>query len=209
MTSVELFLAFLAATAVFAYVPGPAVLYTAAQTVAGGRRAGFLASLGIHIGGYAHVFLAAFGLAAFLEAVPTAYLVMKIAGAAYLVWLGVKMIRSPEGVGAIEIAAPRTGGRAFLDSVVVEALNPKVALFYVAFLPQFVDPSAAIAVWAQFVVLGVLVNVMFSSADVVTVILSDRIVARARRSNATVKWMQRGAGAVLCGLGLKLALQKS
>ena len=68
MTSVELFLAFLAATAVFAYVPGPAVLYTAAQTVAGGRRAGFLASLGIHIGGYAHVFLAAFGLAAFLEA---------------------------------------------------------------------------------------------------------------------------------------------
>lgn len=212
MTSLDLFLGFLAAAAVFAYLPGPAILYTAAQTVARGRTAGFMAALGLHIGGYAHVILATFGLAALLTAIPTAYFAMKLAGAVYLIWLGAKLILSPEGVASADgaMAQPsRSARRAFFDSVVVEALNPKVALFYVAFLPQFVDPAAGIAIWAQFLVLGVIVNCMFSSADIVTVLLSDRIMAKARSSAALVEWAQRGAGAALCGLGVTLALQRN
>lgn len=209
MTSVELFLGFLAAAAVFAYLPGPATLYTAAQTVARGRRAGFMAALGLHVGGYAHVILATFGLAALLTAVPTAYMAMKIGGAIYLIWLGVKLIVSPEGAPKVEGGRSRSARRAFVDSMIVEALNPKVALFYVAFLPQFVDPSAAMAIWAQFLILGVIVNFMFSSADVVVVLLSDRIMAKARSSTALVEWAQRGAGAALCGLGVTLAFQRN
>jgi threonine/homoserine/homoserine lactone efflux protein len=144
MPSIELFLAFLATTAVFAYIPGPAMLYAAAQTLARGRWSGLMASLGIHIGGYAHVFAAAAGLSVLFHAVPMLYLAVKLAGAAYLVWLGISLFRA-KAAGDAELPeiTHKSGRRAFFESITVEVLNPKTAIFFLAFLPQFIDASAA------------------------------------------------------------------
>ena len=129
MPSHDLLIAFFIATAVFAYMPGPAMLYTAAQTIARGQRAGWMASLGIHVGGYVHVIAAALGLAVLFQAVPVLYVAVKFAGAAYLVWLGIKLFFSKASVSVssiqLDAKSPR---RAFYESVTVEVLNPKTAI---------------------------------------------------------------------------------
>lgn len=201
MPGTDLLIAFFLATAVFAYMPGPAMLYATAQTLAGGARAGWFAALGIHIGGYAHVLAAAFGLALLFETVPVLYTVLKFGGAAYLVWLGIQMWRAPKSE---EVAAPRR--TTFRTSVMVEVLNPKTALFYLAFLPQFTDPAAALPIWAQLVVLGTVVNVMFSSADVACVLLAGRLSHYLRSGARRAMWLRRVGGTVLVGLGARLAL---
>lgn len=209
MTSPELFLAFLAASAVFAFMPGPAMLYAAAQTLAQGRRAGLMAALGIHLGGYVHVILAALGLAAILATVPSVYLAVKLAGAAYLIWLGVSMILTRRIGGDLPKLAPRSPRRAFLDSVAVEVLNPKAATFFLAFLPQFADASAATPVWAQMLILGTVVNVMFGVADLVCVQMASAVETRMRRSGGALVWARRTGGSLLVALGLDLALRRA
>ncbi len=208
MPSTDLLLAFAAATLLFAYFPGPALIYVAAQTVARGRRAGLMAALGIHLGCYAHVAAATLGLSAIFRHVPEAYAVVKIAGALYLVWMGIGMIRR-RGEGAKrppEVA--RSARRAFVESVMVEVLNPKVAIFFIAFLPQFVDPHAGLPVALQFLVLGVIVNLTFSSADLLTVVAASTITARLRRTSAGLRAMRVAAGSLLIGLGARLALER-
>ncbi len=114
MPSTELLIAFLATTAVFAYIPGPAMLYAAAQTIARGRWSGLMAALGIHLGGYAHVFAAAAGLSILFHAVPVLYMAVKLAGAAYLVWLGIALFRArADGDAALPGIEPKSGRRAF------------------------------------------------------------------------------------------------
>lgn len=210
MPSHELLIAFAVTTAIFAYIPGPAMLYAAARTVASGRSSGLMAALGIHLGCYVHVFAAAAGLSVLFHAVPVLYLVVKLGGAIYLIWLGISMFRQrPDGDAGIEAIRPKPGRRAFLESVAVEVLNPKTALFFLAFLPQFVDASAAFPVWLQFVILGAMVNLMFSSADVVCVFLANGMVNRLKCSGRAQQYLRRAGGAVLVGLGLRLALEKS
>ena len=206
MPGLDLLIPFAIATAVFAYFPGPALLYTAAQTLARGRRAGFMAALGIHLGCYVHVFAAALGLSAVLEYVPELYLALKLAGAAYLIWLGISMWRQQAASGGTMELPAKTARRAMLESMAVEILNPKVALFFIAFLPQFVDPSAGLPVSLQFLILGVIVNFAFSSADVITVFLSDHVVGYLKRSGQGMRIAQRLGGGVLIGLGVRLAL---
>ncbi|CDZ45200.1 LysE family translocator [Neorhizobium galegae] len=210
MPSTELFLAFLATTIVFAYIPGPAMLYAAAQTLARGRWSGLMASLGIHIGGYAHVFVAAAGLSVLFHAVPMLYLAVKLAGAAYLVWLGISLFRA-KAAGDLELPeiAQKSGRRAFFESITVEVLNPKTAIFFLAFLPQFIDASAAFPIWLQFAILGTIVNLMFSSADILCVFLAGAVITRLKRSSGAQRLMQRAGGALLVGLGAHLALQRS
>jgi threonine/homoserine/homoserine lactone efflux protein len=208
MASWDVLAAFALATFVFAAFPGPALLYTAAQTVARGRRGGLLAALGIHVGCYAHVFAAAFGLSALFQHVPELFIAVKLAGAVYLVWLGIGMLRAP-AAGMMPAVRDRSTRRAFAESVVVELLNPKVALFFIAFLPQFVDPAAALPVWAQFLILGVVVNMAFSSADLVTVFFTGAVVARLRRSGAAQRAARWLGGGVMIGLGARLALDRS
>ncbi len=208
MPGLDLLIPFAIATALFAYFPGPALLYTAAQTLARGRRAGFMAALGIHLGCYAHVIAAALGLSAVLEYVPTLYVVLKLAGAAYLVWLGIAMWRRRAAAGGTVEPATMTTRRALLESMIVELLNPKVALFFLAFLPQFVDPSAGLPVALQFLILGVIVNFAFTSADILTVLLADQVVTRLRRSGRGTRVFQRIGGGVLMALGLRLALDR-
>ena len=208
MPPVETLLAFLAATLVFAAMPGPAILYAAARALAQGRGAGLRAAMGIALGGLVHVAAAALGLSALFHAVPVLYAGVKIAGAAYLVWLGIGMLRARAEVIAVPQAAEVTARRAFRQSVLVEVLNPKTALFFVAFLPQFVDPAAAFPVWVQFVVLGVTVTAIFGLADVVAVVFAAAVAGRVAGSARAAAWANRAGGAVLVGLGLRLAADR-
>ncbi len=210
MPSVDLLVAFAVATILFAYMPGPAMLYTAAQTVARGRRAGYIAALGIHVGGYVHVVAAAAGLAVLMSAVPVLYGAVKFAGAAYLVWLGISLWRQDADARMEHpIISTKSGRRAFVESVTVEVLNPKTAMFFIAFLPQFADPTATLPIWAQLLVLGTFVNVAFSSADIVCVRLADAVVIRLRSSSGMQNVLRKLGGSILIGLGVHLATQRN
>ena len=208
MPSLEHLIPFFLATLVFAVMPGPAILYTAAQTLARGRRGGFLAALGIHIGGFVHVIAAVAGLSAVFKLVPEAYTAVKIAGALYLVWLGIGIIRGRRVKADLPQVRDRQARRALLESVVVEVLNPKVAIFYIAFLPLFVDPAATAPVWLQFLVLGVIVNLAFSAMDIVTVLLTSSMLRRLRESGLGEKLLRWLGGSILIGLGARLAVSE-
>ena len=206
----ELLVAFFITTAVFAYIPGPAMLYAAAQTLARGRLAGLMASLGIHLGCYVHVLAAAAGLSVLFHAVPTLYLVVKLAGAGYLVSLGISLFRAKATATSPRRQPCRNRAGALSSRASpVEVLNPKTAIFFLAFLPQFIDASALFPVWLQFVVLGTLVNVMFSSADVVRVLLASAVFSKLRSSDRAQRVLRRMGGALLVGLGTHLALQRT
>jgi len=210
MPSTELLLAFLVTTVIFAYIPGPAMLYAAAQTLARGRWSGLMATLGIHVGGYVHVIAAAAGLSVLFHAVPTLYTAVKIVGAIYLIWLGISLFRAKANGDLASGSLPtKSARRVFFESITVEVLNPKTALFFLAFLPQFIDASAAFPVWLQLMLLGTIVNLIFSSADVVCVFMAGAIINRLRGSNGARRMMQRAGGSILVGLGLHLAFQKS
>lgn len=209
MASWETLLAFATLTLLVAYFPGPALLYTAAQTIAHGKKAGLMAMLGIHLGCYLHVFAAAFGLSAVFKHVPELYLAVKLAGALYLVWLGIGMIRSRLGAAEAQtVAPPKTVKRALIDSFIVEVLNPKVALFFIALLPQFVDPAGSLPVWAQFLILGTIVNFAFSSADLVTVFGASLVMKTMKASRAGFALGRWLGGSLMIGLGVKLATDK-
>lgn len=208
MASWETLLAFAAVAIAVAYFPGPALLYTAAQTIAHGRRAGFMAMLGIHLGCYVHVVAAAFGLSAVFKHVPELYVAVKLAGALYLVWLGIGMIRSKLGGEDVAVSPPKTVKRALRDSFIVEILNPKVALFFIALLPQFVDPAASLPVWAQFLILGTIVNFVFSSADLVTVLGASVVVQTMKKSRAGFAFGRWIGGSLMIALGIKLATDR-
>jgi threonine/homoserine/homoserine lactone efflux protein len=183
MPSINVLLPFLVTTAIFAFIPGPAMLYAAAQTLSGGRPAGLMAALGIHIGCYAHIITAAAGLSVLFHAVPTLYLAVKLAGAAYLIWLGVSLFCSsgPTVAGEIQ-STPKAGRRAFFERITVEVLNPKTAIFFLAFLPQFVDATATFPVWLQLAILGFAVNAMVTLADVVCVLFAEFIISRTMKT---------------------------
>lgn len=208
MASWETLLAFATLTLLVAYFPGPALLYTAAQTIAHGKKAGLMAMLGIHLGCYVHVFAAAFGLSAVFKHVPELYLAVKMAGALYLVWLGIGMIRSRLSAPDQPVAPPKTVKRALVDSFIVEILNPKVALFFIALLPQFVDPAASLPVWAQFLILGTIVNFAFSSADLVTVFGATLVMKTMKASRAGFALGRWLGGSLMIGLGVKLAADR-
>lgn len=192
--------AFILAALGFAYLPGPAMLYTAAQTLGRGRRAGWLAVVGVHMGCYVHVIAAALGLALLFAAIPPAYIAMKIVGGLYLLWIGLKLWQ--QGIRAHGDEVPlATTKRVLRDSFLVEVLNPKTALFFVAFLPQFVQPESAMPVAWQLLWLGIATNVLFSSADVVVVLLASPLREWLQRSRGSSTLIQRIGGSVLMGLG--------
>lgn len=208
MAPIDLLLAFALATFLFAALPGPAILYTAAQTLARGKRGGLLAAFGIHLGGYVHVVAAAIGLSALFKLVPALYFVMKIAGALYLIWVGISLIRSARQNDKGALPAAKNSHRIFLESVMVEVLNPKAALFFVAFLPQFVDPAAALPVWVQFLILGTIVNVTFGLADVITVFVTAGVMGALKQTDTAQRWVKWVGGSLMAGLGVRLAFER-
>jgi threonine/homoserine/homoserine lactone efflux protein len=199
---------FAGAALVLLVIPGPAVLYIVAQSVAQGRSAGLVSMLGIQAGGLVHVAAAALGLSALLVQSALAFNVVKYAGAAYLVYLGLRKLLGREQLEGGGARATISRARLFRQGIVVNVLNPKTALFFFAFLPQFVDPDAG-AVGLQIAFLGVLF--------IALAILSDGLYALAAGSAAG--WL-RGrpaflraegwiSGSVLVGLGLATAFSGS
>lgn len=210
MPSADLLIPFFLASAVFACVPGSSMLYAAARTLASGRKVGWWSALGFHVAGLGHVAAAAFGVSTLLAVMPALFTAMKLAGAAYLLWLGLKYLRdaraplSPPGKAAMPTAC-----KALRDSVIVEAMNPKTALFFLAFLPQFTDPSAEFPIWAQIIILGAVVNVMFSVMDAILIEASHALAFRLRASEGFFRLLKRLGGGVLIALGVNLALARS
>ncbi|MBM3648582.1 MAG: LysE family translocator [Alphaproteobacteria bacterium] len=196
------FLFFLAAASLIALSPGPGIFYVAARTLADGRTAGLASSLGTGLGGLVHVVAGAVGVSALVLASAEAFIVLKIAGAIYLVWLGIKTMR--EARFAMPVAASGVGaGKALRDGIVVEALNPKTAAFFLAFLPQFVVPAAG-PVWLQFLVLGLISVALNTAVDVVVAIMAARVRSMALARRSLLDHLRIGAGMAIAGLGLLL-----
>ena len=226
MPDSQLLIAFFASAVIFAYAPGPSTLYAAAQTIAGGRKQGLRAAFGIHLGGYFHVAIVAMGVASLFTAMPIAYTAMKVVGSVYLCVLGITMWRSTatrqidqrastDAADSIErhvdgsnvTRTERTGGeKTLFQSALVEILNPKTAIFYLAFLPQFTDPAGAWPVSIQLLILGTIVNFLFSSADLLCVFFAERIVSIMTNGQASTTMASRIAGVLLILLGVNLFL---
>jgi len=159
----ELLVPFLAATAVFSFTPGPGMLYMAVQTMAHGARAGWLSSVAFHLASYLHILVAAFGVTVLLKTAPVLLIVLKIIGGCYLTWMGIRLWKRPKiYVPTVQLSNAKPSRRAFRDSLTIETLNPKSALFYFAFLPQFTTVEATFPVWLQILALGIIANVVFS-----------------------------------------------
>ncbi len=196
------FLLFLLAASLIALSPGPGIFYVAARTLAGGRGEGLASSLGTGIGGFVHVLAGAAGVSALIMASAEAFALLRIAGALYLVWLGIKTIRDG---GSLQPASVTRSGtaRAFREGIAVEALNPKTAAFFLAFLPQFVDPSSG-PVWLQFVALGTISVVLNTAVDVGVVFLAARARTLATSRPALLSRLRQGSGAMIACLGVAL-----
>ena len=191
---------FALASLALAVVPGPAVLYIVAQSVHGGRRVGVVSALGIASGGFVHVLAAVIGLSALLAASATAFTAVKVAGAAYLVYLGIRVLLRPVD-GTIGGRRPEpTLWRVYTQGVVVNVLNPKTALFFVAFLPQFVDPDTAAR--PQLALLGAIFVVIALASDLVWALAAGTaggILKESRRFLGIQRWV---SGGVFIGLGV-------
>ena len=185
-------------------LPGPGMLYVLARTLAGGRREGVLSSLGTFLGGLVHVVAAATGLSLILAASAVAFSVVKYAGAAYLVYLGVRMVLSArrDEDAPVSDVSPRKSP--LWQGVTTEALNPKTALFFLAFIPQFVDHRHA-ALW-QFLVLGAISVALNTACDLIVTLLAAPIGARLRASAKLRRRQRTVTGLTLIGLGTYVAV---
>jgi threonine/homoserine/homoserine lactone efflux protein len=198
------FAIFLTAALVVAITPGPGILYVAARSLAGGRREGLASSFGLGLGGLVHVVGGAAGLSALLMASAEAFTVLKLAGAAYLIWLGIKTIRATPVEWPQEITV--TGAaRALREGVIVESLNPKTAAFFLAFIPHFIDPAQG-QVALQFAAFGLISVALNTLADVAVVVMASR--ARDSLRPKIIRRLRKVSGAVMCSLGASLALAR-
>ena len=189
---------FLVAALAIAITPGPGIFYVAARTLAGGRTEGLTSSLGNGVGGLVHVLAGAAGVSAIVMASAEAFTLLKLVGASYLIWIGVKTWREARIV--VPIVVEITGARkAFRDGILVEALNPKTATFFLAFIPQFVDPSSHVA--QQFVVFGLISVALNTAADVVVAYWAAKARDGLAKNPSLIVKMRQGSGAVMCGLG--------
>jgi threonine/homoserine/homoserine lactone efflux protein len=189
---------FSVAALVLAVVPGPAVLYIVAQSVPGGRRAGVISALGVSSGGLFHVAAAVIGLSAVLAASAEAFTAVKLVGAAYLVWLGIRTLLSrDERIGGRRVEP--TLGRTYRRGVVVSVLNPKTALFFVAFLPQFVDPNGSTR--GQLAILGLTFVLIALASDLVWALVSGTAGGVLRRSRTFLRIQRYVSGTIFVGLG--------
>ena len=201
------FLIFLSAAVLLALSPGPGMLYVLARSLRGGRSAGFASSFGTALGGMTHVVAAAFGLSAVLARSAFAFLAVKYLGAAYLIYLGIQTLRS--GNLGPAAADPETQVKSpFWQGIVTEVLNPKTALFFLAFIPQFVNHHAARLV-PQFLALGAISVALNTAADIVIVLAAAPLAQRLESSVVWRRRQHRASGAALIGLGGYVALRSN
>ncbi len=202
------FALFATAALLLAVTPGPGMLYVLGRTMHGGRREGFLSSLGTFAGGSVHVIAAALGLSAVLATSATAFQVVRYAGAAYLIYLGIAMIRSrnlPSREDAQHPAAmPARSSRPFLQGITTEVLNPKTALFFLSFIPQFVSTGRG-HVTLQFLALGAVSVTLNTCADLGVVMAAGALAARLKQDRRFVRRQRTASGVGMIGLGIYVA----
>jgi threonine/homoserine/homoserine lactone efflux protein len=208
------FALFLTAALLLAIAPGPGMLYVLARSLAGGKREGVLSALGTFLGGMVHVFAAALGVSVILAKSATAFAAVKYLGAAYLCFLGVRMILDARKEKAEELKAEvaaetgRPGRNPLWQGVATEVLNPKTALFFLSFIPQFVNRGSG-HVFLQFVALGTLSVVMNTTADLAVIAMAGPLGKRIRSSGTFRRRQRTATGAIMIGLGTYLATSKS
>jgi threonine/homoserine/homoserine lactone efflux protein len=184
---------FFLAALVIAAVPGPGIFYVAARTLSGGKRAGIASTFGTALGGLVHVIAGGLGVSAIILASAELFTVFKFAGAIYLVWLGLKTFREARDL------LPQ-------KAIAVGTLNPKTAAFFLAFIPQFIDPAGYVAF--QFIILG-LISVAFNTlADVIVVMMAATARASLTRHPNLLQRLRQGSGLFIAGLGISLALAR-
>jgi len=198
-------LAFFIAALVLAVTPGPGIAYVVARTAAGGRAEGLASCVGTGLGGMIHVGAAALGLSVLLAQSAMGFSFVKYVGAAYLVYLGVRLLLSRTAVACVQ-AKPTGARRALLEGILVEALNVKTALFFLAFLPQFLVSGPTVAV--QLVVMGTVCVVLNTLVDVVAVLGSARLLKSETSARHRAGLLKKASGLTLVGLGLYVAASK-
>src|SRR5688572_12581758 len=197
-----MFFAFLLAATILAITPGPGIAYVVARTVAGGRGEGLASCAGTAVGGMLHVVAATAGLSALLAQSALAFALMKYVGAAYLIYLGIRLLRTRRS-REVPLVARQGAGRALREGIVVEALNVKTAMFFLAFLPQFVSASEPLS--PQLLLLGTLCVVLNTAADVVAVLAAERLAGSNAVRAARERLLTRISGCTMVGLGVALA----
>ena len=207
--NLHLLVLFVVTTGVAMISPGPDMLFILGCGMRGGSRAGLLATAGVATSEAVHVTVAAAGLAAFFVAVPTAFMVVRIIGAGYLIYLGVQMIRHRKDAqgAALSDGAGMSGRRAYLRGLATNLLNPKMVTFTIAFLPQFIDPRLG-QVWLQFAVLGAILIALEFVVDGAVGVFAGRIGAWLRRRQAARRRIDLATGGLFIGLGVRLAAER-
>lgn len=208
MPSIHTFLLFTAAALAMNISPGPSNLYVMSRSLAQGTSAGLVAAGGLATGSLFHVTVTSLGLAVILQYSPIAFLVMKLAGAGYLVFLGLKMLLAKSASISPDALLPRKPlARIFRESAVVEILNPKTALFFLAFLPQFADPKAG-PLAPQLLLLGFIVTLTAIPCDALVAVLSGKAADLLRRKPIFQRLQNWISGSVLVALGATIALRR-
>jgi threonine/homoserine/homoserine lactone efflux protein len=197
---------FLLAACIIAVVPGPGIFYVAARTLSDGKRAGIASTFGTALGGLVHVIAGGLGVSAIILASAQLFTVFKFLGALYLVWLGIRTIHEAR-VPLPEQINPIGAKRAFREGIVVEALNPKTATFFLAFIPQFLDPAAGYPT-LQFMTLGLISVALNTFADVVVVMMASTARSRLVGRRHLLQRIRQGSGLFIAGLGVSLALAR-
>jgi threonine/homoserine/homoserine lactone efflux protein len=205
MPSGSTLLLFAATSLALLAVPGPAVIYLVTRSLDQGRTAGLVSVLGVETGTFAYALAAAAGLSGLIAASETAFTVVKYAGAAYLVYLGVRKLLERDEPQEL---APTARSRLFLKGMVVQLLNPKIAIFFVAFLPQFVDPARG-AVAVQILLLGTIFTLLAVVSDGAYVLLAGAVGGWLRTSRRARRSLAKVSGGVYIGLGITAALSGS
>ncbi|WP_207538930.1 LysE family translocator [Sabulicella rubraurantiaca] len=212
MISATQFALFFAAALLLAVTPGPGIFYVAARALSGGRAEGVASSLGTGLGGMVHVLAGSLGVSALVLASAELFTALKLLGAAYLVWIGLRAIRAARQDAAAAlgngVAVPSIGvGRAFREGIAVEALNPKTAAFFLAFVPQFVDPAAG-HVALQFALLGLVSVLLNTLVDIAVALAAAGIRTGAAARPQLVRRLREASGGAMMALGLGLALAR-
>jgi threonine/homoserine/homoserine lactone efflux protein len=199
---------FCVATLGLLVIPGPAVLYIVTRSVSQGRAAGLISVLGIHTGSLVHIGAAALGISALLATSATAFTIVKYVGVAYLVWLGVrKLMRRGEAEETVELKV-QSKRRLFWEGFVVNVLNPKTAIFFLAFLPQFTVPEAG-PLAPQILLLGLIWLVLGMASDGAFALLSSALAGRVRGSERARRRLDVGSGVIYLGLAAWLTSAKA
>lgn len=200
------FILFISAATLLALSPGPGMLYVLSRTLHGGRREGFLSAGGTFVGGLVHAAAAGLGLSAILMRSALAFEVVRYAGACYLIYLGISMIRNRRTSG-MELSSESQSRRNFLQGIATEVLNPKTALFFLSFIPQFVSPADRHMIF-QFLVLGTLSVILNTAADLLVVGFAGSLAQRLADRPQFIERQRTVSGGGMIGLGIYVAASK-